>query len=390
LHHALRTAGACFGEAAGWERANWFAPNTSPHYEYAFGRQNWFSRCGDECAAAMNAAIVVDLSSFAKYAVRGGDACRFLNRVCANNVDVAVGKIVYTPWLNARGGIEADLTVTRTGDDEFLILSGVASQTRDMAWLRRHRRPDERVEVVDMTSAYANIGVFGPKAAAVLRAAGARDLGEHHHPFGTAREMEVGYGLATALRLSYAGEAGFELLLPTEFAENAYHALCEAGRAHGIANAGMHAVDAMRMEKARRHFGDDITCEDTPLEAGLGFAMCWDKAFIGREALLTQKGGTRTKRLLQFKLSEGADAPLMFGEEPLLRDGKIVGGVTSAAYGHRIGASLALAYAHNDGGVGNDWCENGQWEIEIAGERRAATWCKRPPYDVENKRLALD
>ena len=391
LHHALAAAGACFGEVAGWERANWFMPDaqTPPRYDYAFGRQNWFARCGEECAAARDAAVVMDLSSFAKYIVRGGDACRFLNRVCANNVDVAVGKIVYTPWLNARGGIEADLTVTRTAEDEFLILSGVASQTRDMAWLRRQRQADECAEVVDMTSAYANIGVFGPDAAAVLRAAGARGLTENNHPFGAMRQLEVGYGLAMALRLSYAGEAGFELLLPTEFAENAYRAIREAGRELGIVNAGMHAVDAMRMEKARRHFGDDITCEDTPLEAGLGFAVCWDKPFIGREALLAQKDAPRVKRLLQFQLSAGADAPLMFGEEPLLRDGEIVGSVTSAAYGHRIGASLALAYAHHDDGVGNDWCAAGKWEIEIAGERQAAVWCKRPPYDAENKRLVM-
>lgn len=392
LHQELAAAGACFGEVAGWERANWFAaPGQKAEYEYAYGRQNWFARCGEECAAAAGAAAVFDLSSFAKYTVRGADACCFLNRVCANQVDVAVGKIVYTPWLNERGGIEADLTVTRLAADDYLVVSGAPSQTRDMAWLRRQRRDGERVEIVDMTSAYANIGVFGPKAVAVLRAAGAHGADEAGIPFGESREVEVGYALVRALRLSYAGEAGFELLLPTEFALNAYRAIVEAGRDYGLKNGGMHAVDAMRMEKARRHFGDDITCEDTPLEAGLGFAVCWDKEFIGREALLAQKeNAPLRKRLLQFKLSGGADAPLMFGEEPIRRDGKIVGGVTSGAYGHRLGASLALGYAHCDDGVSKAWRDSGQWEIEIAGERHAAEVCVRPPYDPDNAQLILD
>lgn len=389
LHQVLTAAGACNGEAAGWERPNWFARDgLAPRYEYAFGRQNWFACCGEECRAAQNAGVV-DLSSFAKYLVQGADACALLNRVSANEVDVPPGKIVYTTWLNAAGGIEADLTITRLGQDEFIILSGVFSQRRDMALLRRALRAGEHATVTDVTSAYANIGLFGKHAAAILSAAGAGEVNNTTHPYGSARQVEAGYALVHALRLGYAGEAGFELLVPSEFALGVYNALMEAGAQWGIANVGLHAVDAMRMEKARRHFGDDLTSEDTPLEAGLGFAIAWDKAdgFAGREALLPQREKPRTKRLLQFALAAGAEAPLMFGDEPIWYDGKVVGGVTSAAYGHRIGASLALGYVHCADGVSNDWCAAGKWEIEIAGERHAAVWHRRPAYDADNAAL---
>lgn len=402
LHEVLRAAGACYGEASGWERPNWFArigEGEVARYEYVFGRQNWFANCGEECRAAQHAALM-DLSSFAKYTVCGADACAFLNRVCANEMDVPPGRIVYTAWLNKNGGMEADLTVTRLAEDEYIVLSGVASQRRDMAWLRRHQRAEERVAVVDVTSAYANIGLFGAHAAAILTAAGGgAQVDDEALPYGSARQVEVGYGMATALRLGYGGEAGFELLLPSEFAVNAYHALMHAGAEWGIKPAGMHAVDSLRMEKARRHFGDDLTCEDTPLEAGLGFAIAWDKrgGFEGREALLRQKDAPRIKRLLHFSLAAGADAPLMFGDEPILYNGEVVGGVTSAAYGHRIGASLALGYVHraegaedgDDGGVSNAWCAAGSWEVEIGGERHAAVWHQRPPYDADNAALHL-
>ena len=389
LHHALCAAGACMGEAAGWERANWFARGGAPaKYEYAFGRQNWFECCAAECLAAQHAGVV-DLSSFAKYLVQGADACAFLNRVCANEVDVPPGKIVYTTWLNAGGGIEADLTVSRLTRDEFLILSGVVSQRRDMALLRRAMKEGEHIALTDVTSAYANIGLFGRHAAAILSAAGAGEVNSSTHPYGSLRQVEAGYALVQALRLGYAGEAGFELLVPTEFAEGVYNALMEAGAQWDIAHIGFHAVDSMRMEKARRHYGDDITSEDTPLEAGLGFAIAWDKpgGFAGRDALLAQKGAPRTKRMLHFSLAAGADAPLMFGDEPIFYNGEVVGGVTSAAYGHRVGASLALGYAHHADGVTNDWCAAGNWEIEIAGERHAAVWHQRPPYDADNAAL---
>ncbi|MCH9758284.1 MAG: FAD-dependent oxidoreductase [Proteobacteria bacterium] len=396
LHYELQAAGACFGEAAGWERPNWFdrtaaANNTTPQYQYSFGRQNWFAACGEECRSAQMAGVI-DLSSFAKYKVCGADACRLLNRVCANNVDVEIGRIVYTPWLNQNGGIEADLTVTRLAADEFLVLSGVMSQRRDLAWLRRQQRADEHVVVNDMTSAYANIGLFGKHAAAILSAAGSELINEETFAYGCSRQIECGYALVQALRLGYIGEAGFELIVPTEFAVNVYRALMTAGEAYAITNVGLHAVDSLRMEKARRHFGDDLTSEDTPLAAGLGFAVAWDKpdGFIGREALLAEKGAPRTKRLLQFSLIAGAEAPLMFGDEPIFYNGVSVGGVSSAAYGHRIAASLALGYVHHADGVSNDWCAAGTWEIEIAGERHAAQWHVRPPYDTNNAALQLN
>lgn len=390
LHEKLAAAGACFGEAAGWERANWFAPpGTAPRYEYSYGRQNWFAHAAAEHRAAREGVALFDQSSFAKFVVEGRDAAAALNRVSANDVDVAPGRVVYTQWLNERGGIEADLTVTREAEDRFLVVTAAATGTRDLAWLRRHIPDDARAAVFDATSGLATLSLMGPASRAVLaRATGGADLSNEAFPFGASRIVDLGYARARATRITYVGELGWELYLPTEFAAGAYEALLEAGAAHGLRHAGYHALDSLRMEKAYRHWGHDVTDEDTPLEAGLAFAVAWDKpgGFIGRDALLrAREKGPPARRLVALVLDD--PAPLLLGNEPIRRDGALVGRVTSAAYGHTLGRALGLGYVACAEGVTAEWLAAGRFEAEIAGVRHAARASLRPFYDPTGARV---
>lgn len=389
LHERLAAAGACFGETAGWERANWFAePGSTPRYEYSYGRQNWFDSCAAEHMAVREAVGLFDQSSFACFLVQGPEAEQVLNQVCANDVAVDIGRIVYTQWLNERGTIEADLTVTRQAEDRYLVVTAAACQTRDLAWLRAHTPPDARCSIVDVTSGIAVLGVMGPNSRALLASLSPDDLTSEAFGFGTARTIEVGYARVQASRITYVGELGWELYIPTEAAPGVFDAIVSAGAAHGLRLAGYHAMNSLRMEKAYRHWGHDISPDDTPLEAGLGFAVAWDKpaGFLGRDALLRQRDHGIRQRILQFQLP--ADAPFAYHNEPIWRDGVIAGHVTSGMFGHWVGAPLALGYAHRaDGLVDQDWLLAGQYEIEIACERIPATPHLRPVYDPTSARV---
>jgi len=388
LHERLAARGACFGEAAGWERPNWFAPpGVTPRYAYSYGRQNWFEHSAAEHRAVREAVGLFDQSSFAKLMVQGRDAERVLNRVCANDVAVPPGKVVYTQWLNEGGGIEADLTVTRIAEDAFLVVTGAGQQTRDLHWLARHIPNDAHAFVTDVTSAYAIVGVMGPRAREVLGELGDADLSNEVFPFGTSREIDLGYARVRASRLSYAGELGWELYMPTEFAPGVFDALVSAGKRHGLVLAGYHALNSLRIEKGFRHWGHDIGVDDTPLEAGLAFAVAFDKeeGFIGRDALLAQRERGVQRRLVQFVLED--PEPLMYHEEPIWRDGELVGRTTSAMYGHTLGGCVALGYVRHGGGVTPDFVRTGRFEIEIAGERYAARASLRPMYDAKGERM---
>lgn len=391
LHDRLAAAGACFGEAAGWERANWFAPpGAAPRYEYAYGRQNWFGHAAAEHRAAREGVALFDQSSFAKFVVEGRDAAAALNGICANDVDVAPGRVVYTQWLNARGGIEADVTVTREAEDRFMVVTAAAAQTRDLAWLRRHLPEDARAAVFDTTSGLATLSVMGPRSRALLeQATGGADLSNGAFPFGASRMVDLGYARVRATRITYVGELGWELHIPTEFAVGVHEALLAAGAGHGLRHAGYHALDSLRMEKAYRHWGHDITEEDTPLQAGLGFAVAWSKpgGFIGRDALLRARaGGPPARRLVALALDD--PEPLLLGNEPIRRDGAIVGRVSSAAYGHTLGRSLGLGYVScQDGGVTAEWLAAGRFEVEVARARRAARASLKPFYDPAGARV---
>ena len=389
LHDRLAARGACFGEVYGWERANWFAPEgVAPRYEYSYGRQNWFPYSADEHRAVREGVALFDQTSFGKILVQGRDAARELNRVCTANVDVEPGRIVYTQWCDERGGVEADVTVTRLAGDRFLIVTTGTQTVRDMDWLRRSIDTDAHVTVTDATSGEAVISLMGPRSRAFLQTLTDADLSNAAFPFGTAREIDLGFGFARAARTTYVGELGWELYLPSEFATHAYDTIVGAGDAFGLRHAGYHALNSLRMEKAYRHWGHDMSDEDTLIEAGLAFTAAWDKpgGFIGREALLRQREQGASRRLAVFVLDD--PEPLLYHNEPIWRDGELVGWITSAMFGHTVGRSVGLGYVRRkDGPVTPDWVAAGRWELEIATERHGATASLRAPYDPSNSRI---
>jgi len=390
LHERLAARGACFGEVAGWERANWFAPEgVEPRYEYSYKRQNWFPYAAAEHKAVREAVALFDMTSFAKYLVQGRDAETVLQKICANDVAVAPGKVVYTQWLNERGGIEADLTVTRLTESSYLVVTAAASARRDLAWLQGHIPAGADVTVNDMTAGYAVLSVMGPNSRALLSRVTDADLSNEAFPFGTAQEIELGYARLRAVRVTYVGELGWELYVSSDFARSVFDTVVAEGDDLGLRLAGMHVLDSCRIEKAFRHYGHDITDEDTPIEAGLSFACRFNKnvEFLGREALLRQKEEGVRKRLVQFALED--PEPLLYHNEPIYRDGTIVGHVTSGNYGHHLGSAIGMGYVHDADGVTADFVKAGRYEIEVAGERFAAKASLRPMYDPKAERVRL-
>ncbi|MFT5447837.1 MAG: glycine cleavage system aminomethyltransferase T/glycine [Gammaproteobacteria bacterium] len=392
VHERLCSHGACFGESAGWERPNWFAPHgIEPRYEYSFGRQNWFEFSAMEHRAIRESCALLDQSSFSKYLVQGRDACAVLQRICSADVDVEPGKVVYTHWLNERGGIEADLTVTRIDERRFWIISGAVVTHRDLDWLSRHVPEDAHCFVTDITSAWAVFGVMGPNAAALLRSICTADLSQAGFAFGTSRDVEIGYAVCRAMRVSYVGESGWEIYVPVDQARHVFDQLVEAGAAHELRMAGMHAMDSCRLEKRYVHFGHDVGDEDTSLQAGLGFVCAFDKGvdFIGRDAALRERAQKPlTKRLVQFLLRD-VDS-LLYLHEPILRDGVVVGHLTSGAYGHTLGGSVGLGYVKDEQGVSRQYIDSGDFEIDVAGERIPATASLRALYDRAGERVRGD
>jgi glycine cleavage system aminomethyltransferase T/glycine/D-amino acid oxidase-like deaminating enzyme len=388
IHDRLAAAGACFGEAFGWERANWYAPpGTLPRYEYSYGRQNWFEHSAREHRAVRDAVGLFDQSSFAKLRLEGKDATRALNRVCANDIDVAPGRMVYTQWLNERGGIEADLTVTRLHESAYLIVGGAETETKDFGWLLRHIEPHANCVLTNVTSGMGVLSVMGPRSREFLQSLTPADLSDAAFPFATSRVIELGFALVRASRITFVGELGWELYVPSEFMQGVYDELAGAGARYGLTHAGYHALNSLRIEKAYRHWGHDITDEDTPLEAGLGFAVKWDKpgGFIGREALMRQRHSGCAKRLVQFKLQ--SPEPLLYHNEPIWRGDSIVGCVRSGMYAHTLGAAVGLGYVTEPSGGAVAHVGPDDYEIEVAGIRYPAVASLRPMYDPKNERI---
>ncbi len=385
LHEHMKAQGAVFGELSGWERPNWFADNGQERaYRYDWSGQNWFDNNRSEHMAVREGVGLFDMSSFGKIRVEGRDACPFLQKLCGNDVDVEVGQLVYTQMLNERGGIESDLTVTRLSETAFLLVVPAATVVRDIAWLKRHLK-DEFVVVTDTTVQEAVLCVMGPKARDLMRLVSPDDFSNNAHPFGWAREIEVGMGLARAHRVSYVGELGWELYVSADQAAHVFEAVMEAGAEVGLKLCGLHALDSCRIEKAFRHFGHDITDEDHVLEAGLGFAVKTSKEdFIGREAVLRRKESGLERRLVQFRLTE-PDA-MVFHNEALLRDGKIVSHVTSGNYGHALGGAVAMGYVPSKGEKAAEMLES-RFEIDIGGRRVPAEASMKPLYDPSHARM---
>ena len=381
LHDRLKAAGACFGETAGWERPNWYAPpGVAPEYAYSYGRQNWFEHSAAEHRAVREAVGLFDQSSFGKFVVEGPDAEAALDRISANDMAVPVGKVVYTQWLNPRGGIEADLTVTRESETRFLVVTAAATQTRDLAWLKRHLG-EARAVAVDVTSGFATLGLMGPRSREVLAQLTDADLSNAAFPFGTSQEIDLGFARARASRITYVGELGWEIYVPTEFAQAVYDALVEAGAPAGLKLAGYHAMNSLRIEKAYRHWGHDVTDEDAPDEAGLFFAVKLNKSrdFIGRDALLRREGRPK-RRLVQFVLEDAE--PLIYHNEPVFRDGRLAGRIASGMFGHTVGRAVGLGYV--------DAAEpEGSYEVEIAGRRWPARAHLKPVYDPRSLRVRM-
>ena len=388
LHERLRGHGASFGAKMGWERANWFAPTgVEPVPVYSFGRQNWFEHSAAEHRATREAVAIFDQTSFSKLRVEGADAELVLQRLCANDVAVAPGRIVYTAMLNELGGFESDLTVTHLSSDAYLVVSGAAQSTRDLDWIRRHVPAGARVSVTDVTDAHAVLGLMGPRSRGLLARVSGADLGNDAFPFGASREITIGGARLRASRITYVGELGWELYVPVAEAGVVYDALWDAGRAMGLRDAGYYAMETLRLEKAYRAWGRDVTIDDTPWEAGLGFAVRLDKpgGFIGCEALRAWRDRALTRRLLTFVLDDPAALP--WGDEPILRDGRVVGAVTSAGFGHSLGRAVALGYVRNADGVDQRYIDRGAFALDIAGEYFTARAGLAAPYDPRGLRI---
>ena len=441
FYEQLRTNGARFGETAGWERAHWFLPDAGqpaerghsplplmgrgreqgeptisglgiipppltppregegnrlaldaqPDYTFGWGRQPWFRYWAEEHHAVRTGVGMLDMSAFGKFRVEGPDAEAVLQRLSANDVAVAPGRSVYTQWLNERGGIEADLTVTRLGETSFLVVTSAATTVRDLAWLKRHLPEGARCTALDVTSGEACLAVMGPRARDLLTSITPASLDNAAFPFGAVCEIELGMALVRAHRITYVGELGWELYVPSEFARGVFQSLLDAGRPLGLRLAGMHAMDSLRLEKGYRHFGHDIGDEDHVLEAGLGFAVKLQKSagrlgyFIGRDAVLRKRETGLQRRLVQFKLED--PEPLLYHTEPILRDGELAGYLTSGSYGHTLGAAIGLGYVRCRPGEAAEALLASRYEIEVAGERVPATASLKPFYDPTGARV---
>ena len=384
FHAHLAQNGAVFGELAGWERANWYAnPGQDPSYSYSWKRQNFFANVGAELAAVRNNLGMYDMSSFGKLRVEGPQAEAFLNHVCGNDMSVPVGRIVYTQFLNKTGGIEADVTVTRLSETAYLVVTPAATRLADETWMRRHMG-NFSVVITDVTAAEGVLAVMGPQARALMQKVSPNDFSNATNPFGTMQEIEIGMGLARAHRVSYVGELGWEIYVSADMAGHVFETLFEAGQDLGLKLCGMHMMDCARIEKAFRHFGHDITCEDHVLEAGLGFAVKTDKpAFIGREAVLAKKEAGLQRRLVQFRLTD--PEPLLYHNEPVLRDGQIVGYLSSGAYGHHLGGAIGMGYVPCAGETAAQVLAS-RYEIDVAGTRVVAEAALKPMYDPSGAR----
>lgn len=389
FHDRLAAAGAHFGVYAGWEYPEWFAPEgVEPQAEYTWKRPSWFEYSAEEHRAARESVSLLDYSVMGKILVQGRDAEEVLNRICANNVAVPIGRCVYTQWLNERGGIEADLTVTRLAEDQFLILTADRTIRAVQAWLRRHTPQDAHLCATNITSAYSVLNVQGPNSRDLLSRVTSADMSNEAFPFLTMQEIDIGYALVKAIRVTYVGELGWELYIPTEFSLHVFDILMEAGAEFGLRLIGLQALDTLRLEKAYRDYGNDIDNADTPLEAGLSRFVKFDKpgGFIGREALLRRKEAGLEYRLVQFLLED--PEPLLNYGEIIYRDGVPVGYIRAGGYGHTLGASVGVGAVENEGGIASvDFIESGSYEIEIAGVRYPARASLRPMYDPKLQRV---
>ena len=387
FHYQLLNQGAVMGEIAGWERANWFADKGQKRsYEYTWKRQNWFENAAREHRSIRENIGMYDMSSFGKIRIEGRDATKFLNFVAGGQYDVEIGKIVYSQFLNNAGGIEADVTITRLTESAYLVVTPAATRLADQIWLSRNIG-DFNVVITDVTAGEGVLAIMGPSSRKLLQMVSPNSFDNDVNPFGTAQEIEIGMGLARVHRVTYVGELGWEVYVSSDQAGHIFDTLFDAGQDLDMKLCGMHMMDSLRIEKGFRHFGHDITCEDHVLEAGLGFAVKTNKPdFIGRNAVLRKKENGLNRRLIQFVLNDSE--PLLYHNEPILRDGELVGHLTSGNYGHTIGAAIGLGYVPcKDEKVSDILASN--YEIDVAGSKIKADVGINPIYDPKSDRVKI-
>ncbi len=385
VHHEMIANGAVMGEFGGWERANWIAnEGQKAEYEYSWKRQNFFDNVAAEHKAVRENVGMYDMSSFGKIRVEGPQATEFLNYVAGGQYDVPVGKIVYSQFLNSRGGIEADVTITRITETAYLVVTPAATRQADQVWMERHKG-DFNVMITDVTNGEAVLAVMGPNSRKLLEMVSSGDFSNENNPFGTAQEIELGMGLARVHRVTYVGELGWEVYASSDMAGHVFDTLHNAGKELDLKLCGMHMMDSLRIEKGYRHFGHDITCEDHVIDAGIGFAVKVDKPdFIGREAVIARKESGPHNRMLQFKLTD--PEPLLYHAEPILRDGEVVSYLTSGNYGHTLGGAVGLGYVPSEGEKLADVLAS-TYEIDVAGTKVKAEVSMKPMYDPTSERV---
>lgn len=388
LYDRMKLHRACFGSKLGWERPNWFAPkDIDPMDEYSFGRQNWFPHVGSEHQACREGVVIFDQSSFAKFEVRGEDAEQALSWICANDVTRPLGKLVYTQMLNSRGGIECDLTVGRLEQDAYYIVTGTGFRIHDAAWIRQNIPQDVGIELLDVTEDWATLSLMGPRARDLLKKITDDDVSNEGFPFATLKTISIAGHSVRALRITYVGELGWELHVPITVSGVIYDAVWQAGEEFGICNAGYRAIESLRLEKAYRAWGSDITPSDSPFEAGLGWAVKLNTQipFIGRQSCEKIAAKPLRKRLCCFTIND--PEVVLLGRETILRDGEPVGYVTSAGWGYTLNTNIAYGYVNHESGVDTDFLKSGDYALEVACEKIPCKLQLYPLYDPENRRI---
>ena len=386
LYDRLKASGACFGSKSGWERANWFARDNKPAVDtHTFGRPEWHDAVGAEHTACRECVALFDQSSFVKLLITGLDAESLLQRLCATDVAVAPGTVRYAPMLDRHGGIACDLTVARLSPTDYYLVSGTAMATHDIDHIARHIRPAENVSVVDITSGYGVLGLMGPQSRTLLQRLAESDLGRDVFPFGTMQEVMIAGAPVRVLRISFVGELGYELHVPTEYLLTVFDTLHDAGVEHGLVNAGYRAIDSLRLEKQFCAWGAEIGPDHSLLEAGLGFAVDQNKAdFVGRDAVYAQRSAPLKKILATFIIT--GDQPLL-GGETIYRDGEVVGWITSGGFAHSFVCPVGLGHVRREQGVDTDYLASGCYELDVAGTRIPAEISLRALYDPTGARM---
>jgi 4-methylaminobutanoate oxidase (formaldehyde-forming) len=389
LSSRLRERNACFGSSMGWERANWFAPpGTEPIVEYSFKKQNWAPYVAEEVRGCRENVAILDQSTFAKFTFHGADVKDILQRLCGANVDVSNGNTVYTGMFNERGTFESDLTLVRLSEEEYYLVSGTAQVNRDFDWITRHIPAGADATLSDVTSLLGVVSAMGPNARQLLSSVTSTELTNEAFPFGTAQEIVINDCRVRAVRISYVGELGWELHGPFGAIPKVYEALREAGANFSVAHAGHYAINAMRLEKAYRAWGHELSTDETPLEAGLGFAVDWETQFLGKEALLEQKSAGARKRLVAFALED--PEPTLWGSEPIYMNGQLAGYTTSGGYSPTLGRAVALGYVKNPSGEGKMTSKGiraASFHLLNDGRRYEAKPYLRSPYDPMREKM---